>query len=431
MRSKWRETFFIEAASLLASSLDYEETLATVAQLAVRSLADFCAIDVLENGTVRRIKVAHADPSREHLAEERLSLPFGAPSDVYGPDLAASMGSGSAVLLPDVTEAVLQSVAFSAEHRRVFLALRLQSLMIVPLRARGGLHGFLLFGSSTRAYGPRDLAFAEKLARLAGIEVQNACLYREARQAVLARDRVLGIVAHDLRNPLSTIVMSADLLHDLQLPVSRQKQQLEAILAAAGRMDRLIGDLLDVARMEADRFSLERDEQMPVALAREAVDLGAARASAKSVQLVLASGDDPPLISADHDRLLQVLSNLIDNAIKFTPEGGRIEVRVAPAGACVQFTVADTGPGIAPDHIPFLFQSFWQGGRKTIEGAGLGLAIARGIVEAHGGRIWAESIPGAGSSFHFTIEPAPQPQPEERGIGASDRRPAHAGALES
>ena len=197
-------TLFAEAGQLLASSLDYEETLAGVAELAVRSLADFCVIDVVEEGEVRRLQAAHTDPDHAELTRELLRFPL----DRKRPHLSLeALDTGKSVLVPEVSVADLEANSQGTEHRRILEALRPRSLMAVPLHARNRLLGVVLFASSTRNYDNADLELAEKLAGLAALEVDNACMYREAQKALQARDRVLGIVAHDLRNPMNAILM--------------------------------------------------------------------------------------------------------------------------------------------------------------------------------------------------------------------------------
>ena len=414
------ERFLAEAGRLLASSLDYEATLAGVAELAVRSLADFCVIDIVEDGEVKRLQVAHADPARAELTRELLRFPPHRPHPAIS---LMALDSGSSVLMPVVSADLLQAVTQDDDHRRVIEALEVRSLMAVPLLAGEERLGVVVFVSSHGNYDETDLALAERLVRLAALEVNNARLYRDARQALLARDRVLGIVAHDLRNPLNTIAISAELL----LTGTGQAQSdrlLQIILRSARGMSRLIQDLLDVARIEAGQFSLHREVHDPCDLLQEAVELDTSRAKARSLDLAYEVCPGTSAVSADRDRILQVLSNLIGNAIKFTPEGGRIRARVEQVEEGVRFSVTDTGLGIAAEDLPRLFQPFWQAQRGSLDGAGLGLMIARGIVEAHGGTIHAESPPGQGSIFYFTLPPASPPPRRERRTGRRDRRAA-------
>jgi signal transduction histidine kinase len=392
--------FLAEAGGVLASALEYDDTLAAVARVAVGRLADLCLIDIRDEDGLRRVQVAHSDPERMRFAQVLLAAPR--ERSRADPSLRV-LASGDALLEPTVTPPLLDALSADAAQRRLLEELRLQSLMAVPLTARGQLTGVLVLASASRSYGEADLSLAERLGRLAALELDNARQYDDAKQALLARDRVLGVVAHDLRNPLNTITMSVELLQHLQLTPEQRRHQLDVIARSAQRMNRLIQDLLDVARMEAGRLLLERDVLQSGTLVRESVELAAPAAAAGGLELSLDVAAATPRILADRHHLLQVLGNLIDNAVKFTPAGGHITVGVEAAGDEVIFSVRDDGPGIAAEDLPHLFEPFWQARRRTFSGAGLGLAIARGIVEAHGGRITVESSPGRGSTFRFTI----------------------------
>jgi signal transduction histidine kinase len=175
------------------------------------------------------------------------------------------------------------------------------------------------------------------------------------------------------------------------------------VTRAVDRMNRLIGDLLDVKRLENGRLSVELRSSPASAVLSEAVDMLRTIAGTGGLELVLDAPATLPTVAVDPNRIQQVLSNLIGNAIKFTPRGGRITVRGAVDKECVRVTVTDTGPGMPPEQLPHIFSQFWQGSKTDKRGIGLGLSIAKGIVEAHGGRIWVQSTVGAGTSFHFTL----------------------------
>jgi len=222
------------------------------------------------------------------------------------------------------------------------------------------------------------------------------------RRAVAERDQVLGIVAHDLRNPLANILIACATL-DRRGEESELKPK-ELISRAAQRMNRLIEDLLDVSLVEAGQLKLERQRIAVKDLVSEAVGMQAPLASSSKIDLRLAAGADLNDVLGDRHRLLQVLENLIGNALKFTQAGGHITVGAVPRDHEVMFSVADTGSGIAPQDLTHVFDRFWQTTTRTRRlGAGLGLPITKGIVEAHGGRIWVESRFGRGSSFFFTL----------------------------
>jgi signal transduction histidine kinase len=217
---------------------------------------------------------------------------------------------------------------------------------------------------------------------------------------------VLGIVSHDLRNPLSAIAMCAKVLRDDdgQMGAAERESLLTTIVQSADWMNRLIQDLLDVASIEAGRLSLERARQSAIALVSQAVRMFEVEASQRRLRLEVSTPPDLPPMLVDASRIVQVLGNLLNNALKFTPDGGRILVGAEAKGGNVVFFVADSGPGIPLADQPSVFDRYWHSRRTANKrGTGLGLSIAMGIVEAHGGRIWIESTPGEGATFLFSV----------------------------
>jgi signal transduction histidine kinase/DNA-binding response OmpR family regulator len=407
-----RLRFLADAGIVLAASLDFEETLASVAKLAVEFLADYCVIDIVEeDGEIRRLQVAHSDPEMAEVADQLLRFPL----DRSRPHLvSAALDDHEARVVREITDEVLRSVAQNEEHLQILRKLNPVSYIAVPLLARDRLLGTLLFVSCSHRYSDGEMRLAEELARRAALAVDDARLYRRAQDVIRARDEVLRIVSHDLRNPLSTISMSAEILMDENVNFNEEQKlrQLRIVLRSAERMNRLIGDLLDVSRIEAGQLSLDEAYHSPERLVTEAVDLHQAQATAKALTITSEVQADLPPVLADRDRVLQVLANLIGNSIKFTPEGGAITVSAEPSGDAVLFAVRDTGPGIPPDQLANLFRPFWQGRRGGRDGAGLGLAVSKGIVEAHGGTIAAESEVGVGTKIFFTLKPGS----ERRGV---------------
>jgi signal transduction histidine kinase len=241
-----------------------------------------------------------------------------------------------------------------------------------------------------------------------------------ADDALSNRDDFLGIVSHDLRDLLGGMVMSAALL-SRSAPDNTQGKQtivaMERIQRYAARMNRLIGDLVDVASIDAGKLAVTPAPCDAAALLTEAVKTFEAVASAKSISLQTEMAEGPLLGEFDHDRVMQVLANLITNAMKFTPHGGRIRVRAEGAGDELRFAVSDTGSGIPGNLLEAIFERFWQVGKNDRRGLGLGLYISRCLVEAHGGRIWAESTVGEGSRFCFTL---PGPRGSVPGPGTPD-----------
>jgi signal transduction histidine kinase len=290
------------------------------------------------------------------------------------------------------------------ELLRTVRELGFRSAMVVPLSARGRTLGAITFvaAESGRRFGPADLAMAEELGRHAGLAADNARLYDEAQRAIRARDEVLAVVSHDLKNPLEAVTLSASLL--LRAPESaRVRRYAESLQRSASRMDRLIRELLDLSSMDAGKFRVELRPERIEAIVEEALAVLAPIAAEKGVALACRGALRHDVL-CDRERVLQVVSNLVGNAIQFAPRGGNVSVSAAAAGAAVEVAVLDDGPGIREEDLPHLFDRYWKS--RSRRGTGLGLAIARGIVDAHGGRIRVESAPGAGSRFVFTLPAA-------------------------
>ena len=223
------------------------------------------------------------------------------------------------------------------------------------------------------------------------------------RDAVRARDEVLAVVSHDLRNPVGTIAAAAELLADVPMPPERQSEHLEIIGRAAERINRMIQDLLDVAQIEAGRLSVRTKAVDLVEVFEEVVSQMRWETDEERVHLTVRVPPGLPAVKADRDRIVQVMSNLIGNGLKFTPAGGQVTVAAEPVPSGVSVTVSDTGPGIEPELERHLFDRFWKGHASGTRGAGLGLAIVEGILRAHGTRIEVETEVGRGSSFSFTL----------------------------
>jgi signal transduction histidine kinase/FixJ family two-component response regulator len=285
---------------------------------------------------------------------------------------------------------------------------------IVPLSVDGNMVGAvaLAFGRG-RAPSDADRAICQVLGRQCAQALERSYLYEaeemarlQAEQATRSRDDMLAIVSHDLRNPLATILMSTEQLdrtaEKTPLDADRTRRLVQRIHRCAARMNHLIQDLLDLASLDSGRFSITKDSVSAEALVHEAAGLMAPLARARGIDL---TPDVPPGLSAvecDRQRLLQVFENLVGNALKFTPDGGRIGISARADAEQLILSVSDTGTGISADHVPHVFDRYWQS-RSGSGGVGLGLAIARALVEAHGGRIWVESEVGVGSTFWFTI----------------------------
>lgn len=409
--------FLADASALLDVSLDYTTTLRNLARLIIPRLADWCVIDVMTaEGAIANLIVEHANASLVGLARELQQRYPPDPNDDHG--VSRVLRTKESELHGQLGEKELDALARDAGHYGMLQKLGCNSMMIVPLVARQRTLGALTLvrGQASPIYIKKDLDLAEDLARRSALAVDNAKLYSQAQRAIGARDELLSIVSHDLRNPLGVILMSAMILIRNSAAAGYKPQevhQLEAIRRSAERMNHLIQDLLDVAKIESGHLPIERRPHEPAGLIKDAIESLKPLAERKSLKLMTDQIAELPPVWADRDRVFQVFSNLIGNAIKFTPESGDIRVSVGRGENCAVFSVRDSGPGISPENLPHIFDRFWQAKHAAKLGTGLGLSIAKGIVEAHGGTIRAESQVGQGTTFVFTLpfgeEPAQQP----------------------
>jgi signal transduction histidine kinase len=392
-REERRAAFLATAGQELASSLDYKHAIATLARLIVPNIADICVIDLSESGgSLRRAAVAHRDVIREHELETRVGQVI---RDI--PEALALVIRERESRIIGYASSLLAYAGVPPEEQR--------SLMAVPLISRGQTLGVILAAAAEGTlFAQEDAALISELSRHGSLAIDNARLYLESQQAVQAREEVLAIVSHDLRNPLNAVMLAASLLQTSDKIVPDDREQLEIIDISAKRMQRLIEDLLDVTRLEGGK-------QLPIdpapldvhSLFDETYELFKSQAATASITLQHHAPKEVLPVYADRHRVLQVLSNLIGNAMKFTQAGGIITFRAELQDEKVLITVADTGPGIPRENLGDIFNPYWQAKRTARLGAGLGLPIAKGIVESHGGRIWVESEPGNGTKFFFTL----------------------------
>jgi len=385
-----RMRFLADASRLLAASFDYRGAWENVARLAVPEIADYCVIHILENQSLRPIVSLSSDRSPERIPEEA--------------------GAELAVVARRVFETRRPVIHPGApSDSEVYQGTSFESYMCVPLRINGHALGTLTLVSARAAYvyQQNDLVLLEDLARRAVVAFENAQLYADALQAIGSRDDVLHAVSHDLKGPLTVVLAFVKMFLEKakpEEPLICDRRQVEAIHRQAQQMNSLINDLLDTAKIEARHLYVDREICAVGPLIREAMDFPQLVAATKRLELRLDISSALPGVFVDRHRILQVFANLIGNAVKFTPSGGRIIVRAQLVGGeAIQFSVEDTGSGLSEEEIPHLFDRFWQARKTARQGTGLGLFIVKGIVEGHGGRIWVESKPGEGSTFLFTL----------------------------
>jgi signal transduction histidine kinase/DNA-binding response OmpR family regulator len=417
-----RAAFLVKAGRVLASSSDTSTTLAQLARLAVPELADLCVVDVLDaDGAYQQAAAAHVDPAKEGM------IRAGEPCGTARPHpLTRVYAAGEPMLLAHIPDSILAEISGGAPMHELVGMIGARSAMVVPLRAGerpiGGIT--LVAAESGRRYGEEDLALATELAHRAALAVENARLFEQAQSAVQARDEMLAVVAHDLRTPVSTIVLGADLLLETtpdEPAHAFERRHLETVKRAGMRMNRLIQDLLEVSRFVGGKQALAPQMEETRLLMTEASAMLRPLAQARGIAFHVNAPADLPRLRMDAPRIMQVIGNLVGNAVKFTPEGGSVTLGAAWDGRELHVSVADTGAGITPEQLPHVFGRFWQADDADRRGLGLGLAIARGIVEAHGGRIWVQSEPGEGSTFHFTLPAAAPAEPAKDAAAVRER----------
>jgi PAS domain S-box-containing protein len=414
--SDWKQVqrnlqFLLDASGVLSASIDYEATLKNLADFAVPSFADYCVVDMFEDEAIRRVALAHRNP--EHISvirelEQKFPQRLDAPAGV-----ARVRRTGQAEMVAEISAELMEASMQSPEHRALTRKLNLKSYICIPLFARGQLLGAISWvrdGGSPN-FDASDFELASDLGRRAGTAIENALLYRDATEALAsaeaanrAKDDFLAVVSHELRTPLSAISGWASLLRHDSLDAATTAQALEVIERNCYVQGKLVEDILEISRIVGGTLKLERKPIELSAVINDAISTIVAAADAKSIQLSL---DLEPSIVVDGDelRLQQVVTNLVSNAIKFTDQNGRVEIRLTAAGAHAEIHVIDNGQGITPEFLPYVFERFRQAdGTSTRRhgGLGLGLAIVRHLVELHGGTVQAQSA-GAGQGATFIV----------------------------
>ncbi len=394
--ARQREAFLAEAGEILAGSLDYETTLASVARLAVPRVADSCIVFLAdEDGQVRRLAAAHLDPEREAVLCASLDRRPVAPGALPGP-VARALRTGVPELLPEVAPGDAETGA---------------SLMVVPLRTQGRTLGALCLGwDEAGSYSPDAVWLARKLADRAALAVENARLHREAQRASEVKSEFLAAMSHEFRTPLTAILAYAELLvSGIPEPIApAPRGHAERILTAAQHLTHLVEQVLTLSRIEAERDEVKLEPVELASLARETAALIEPLARQKGLEFRVEVPAGGATAETDANKVRQVLINVLGNAVKFTSHG---EVRLAlrTAGGRVTWEVSDTGRGIAADELERIWEPFWQGDRAGVRcgpGTGLGLGITKRLVGNLGGEIRARSEPGRGSVFTVELDAA-------------------------
>jgi signal transduction histidine kinase/DNA-binding response OmpR family regulator len=407
-----RLAFLADASNVLAGSLEYHKTFHSLAHLVVPRLADFCVVLATEeDGTLRQVAMAHSnlldEPTLRKLAEE---FPASSAAKTGG---AHVVRTGQSQMCCDMDNGALAQVFERPEDRELLLSFAPTSFIAVPLKTYDRVLGAIVMVNTNegRMCGTDELALAEELAQRAALAIDNASLYKaaqkaraEAERANLAKDSFLAMLSHELRTPLTPVLTSvlgleqSDGLPDeirASLQMIRRNVELEA---------RLIDDLLDLTRISKGKVQLNLEEVDAHSLLRNALEICQADIDKKNLSLGTDFAAENVCLEADPARLQQIFWNLIKNAVKFTPEGGRLEIRTRNNDGQLQVRVSDSGMGIDAETLPKIFNAFEQGDRMQLGGLGLGLAISKALVETHRGTLTAESSgKNQGATFTATF----------------------------
>jgi PAS domain S-box-containing protein len=411
-RTKERFQFLAEVSEALATSLEYETTLSKLMRLIIPKQADWCTINTLEpDGRINRLALSHRNPEKQPILQairERGFLPHG---DGTHP-LTKALNDGRPQLHAEVTDEMLQRMARSEEHLELARQLNPRSVMLVPLVARGRAFGVVTFGMSEsgRRYTEDDLHLAIEVTHRAAVSIDNAHLYHEAQEAARAREEFVSLVSHELKTPLTVIkgyiqVMER-YLNKPEWEHERIMTTRERLSTQVTRLELLVSDILDVSRMQRGRLDLNvvPDTDL-VALAKQVVERFDDALERRPNHEMLVHSDGPVHGCWDPLRLDQVFSNLLSNALKYSPDGGPIDVFIRRGDTDVTIDIRDHGVGISDEEQAVLFQPFQRGAAASrgISGTGLGLYITKQIIEQHGGSISVSSIPGAATTFSFQL----------------------------
>ncbi len=403
-----RMRFLADASVALSATLSYEAAMARLVELCVQEIGDWAVVYcTTKDGQLRRYEVAHRDPAMKSLVDQFRDSPL-----ILRPSnpIEKAMQTGQPVFRKKLTDADLAEMLPDEDHRAFVNKLGLASLMMLPIAARGRSLGAvgLMSASPDRLFDDQDLALAENLAARAGMAIDNARLYEQAREADQTKTELLAVISHDLRTPLNSIIGYAQLL-EMGIPEAVSESTLERInrmRQSAGHLLYLIDELLAFARVEGHHEEVKHESFDVCRIVREVGELMEPLVATKGLELRVEIPAEEISIVSDADKLRQILVNLVGNAVKYT-QAGSVTVGVAEVDdQQVTFCVQDTGVGIETDQLPHIFEPFWQadrGQRTAGGGTGLGLSVVQRVVQLLAGTVRVESEPGRGSRFYVSV----------------------------
>lgn len=410
---KWRRDrleFLMRSERIATLTTDFYARLIEKARLTVPSIADWCTLNVLQrDNTVRRIAIVHRDAAKEELVRglvELSEIELGKDGGVH-----RVIKTGEPYFIPRVTPAILADVHLSPERRALMEQLEACSSMTLPIISRGSILGALTvaFGESHRQYTEKDLEFMAEFCNHLGVTVDNVRLYEDIKARDKAKDDFLAALSHELRNPLAPIKSSLELLM-LSGDLSKYTEELDLIGRQFDHLTSILNDLLDVTRYVRGKIRIERERVDLAQLLRAVVQSYAPLAKEQGIRLESSIPRSAIAVSGDPVRLRQAVMNLLDNAHKFTSRGGTVQIALEESAGRALVTIRDTGVGILPQEIEYIFDLHFQGSNKLHthhSGLGLGLVLVKNIVDLHEGAIEAKSEgPGTGTEFRIMLPTA-------------------------
>lgn len=396
--------FLAKISNQMAETNDFHRRIQIAAEMMVPQYADLCVISMVEGDEVyfRAVKARYEETlSRLHPSTLRERLKAENPLSPR-----TVLHTGEPLLVQDVAAEFYARTDIGEDYVQYVRDMGVTSFVTLPLVSRGKVVGLfnLAMQSDGKRFSAADLPFLREVANRCAVSFENAHLFYQAKAAVHARELVLSIVSHDLRNPMASIDLAVQILNSsYPLTESSLRRATTRIQNALRSTERLISDLLDFGKIQSGSLSVRFEPSAVEAIVHTAIDTFQYRCAEKNLRLNSQLEPNLPPINCDHTRILQVLWNLIGNSIKFTPSGGEIRIEAKPQDEFVHFIVADTGCGIDPQDVENVFERFWQSKETRDVGYGLGLSIAKGIVLSHGGKMWVESQKSGGTKVHFTV----------------------------
>lgn len=394
-----------DLTKVLNTSLNRDETLKALGSFCATHLCDWCSVYVFETSEVKRIGTFHSDPAQQGLADELAATELPPALEKV---ILTAVSTRRSQLRQNIQSIEVQNAVKDNHVARLYAQLGIQSFIVLPLTREHQVLAVMTAIKTHSNFENSDLGFFEDIADRASTALRNARLYQMALSAIKQREEMVAVVSHDLNSPLSAIQMGADMVarhlerHAEVDETQEIRKRIDGIKHSVGLAIQLTNNILDAAKIDSGNLFVDRRPLDPALPVQNAEKLLVQLAESKQIQVDICIQCDKT-INADLDRLNQVFANLIGNALKFTPRRGQISIGVKSRDEGALFYVADTGVGIHKDYLPHLFDMYWQAQKSASKSLGLGLAIAHGIIEAHGGKIWAENNRGKGSIFYFTI----------------------------